>query len=51
MGRILNRHRRGKPKYDMMKRLRVRLLRVLPVLIIAGIIGAGLIFIAFWGVP
>ena len=43
--RVLNRHRRGRPKYDPLKKIWLRLTRrMLPILLIVGILAA-LLFI------
>ena len=46
-GRILNRHKRGRPRYGFTRRLQSRARRLVPVLVFMGLAGGGY-FVLRW---
>lgn len=46
----LNRHKRGRPKFAIFKRLGHRILKIMPPLLILGAIGGGIYLLNYFGV-
>jgi len=48
-GRVLNRHKRGRPRYGVFKRLKSRAMRLVPLFLIGALVAAVLSFAKFLG--